>query len=105
MKKTVFELRKNQRAQALREKNAAPGEVSTPENIKVVVKAKDSFYESVAIKKRDNLVQDILNRKQYHQMTPLSIITGVFEIEPGCMETFRELADSHGLAVQEMIEV
>lgn len=99
----VYELRKNERAQAIREKNAGAPDESTANTITVVVKAKDSFFESVAIKKRDNLVQDILNRKRYHRMKPLNIVTGTFEVEMECLADFLELASVHGLTVRTLV--
>lgn len=99
----VYELRKNKRAQALRGKNAGAPGVSTANKITVVVKAKDSFFESVAIKKRDNLVQEILNRKQYAEMKPLNVVTGTFEVEKECLADFLELVSVHGLTARMLV--
>jgi hypothetical protein len=102
MRRTVHELRNNQRALAALKGRPAPGririQIRKSFSLRVICAA--DFPHRVV--KFENLQHDILQRKLYTDMTPQNLFAGDFRVTEGFEEQFKEIAREHGFAASEV---
>lgn len=100
-----FRLNEERAQHLVRSVGAVPNTVSSHKNKTFslqVICAEDYPHR---ITKFEDLHLDLLRRKVYANMKPLSLFSGEFEVAEGYEERFRAIAREHGFNAMQTIEV
>jgi len=103
MKKTVQELRNNRRVQ-LRGRRPAPKKRKAPKMKTFSLAVEPATDYPHRIVKLEELHLDLLHRKLYSNMKPISLFSGKFLVSEGYEEQFKNIAQEHGFKAMELIE-
>jgi len=104
MKKTVQELRKNRRVQGLRGRIPAPSKRIAPKTKTFSLAVEHATDYPHRIVKLENMHLELLHRKLYSNMKPVSLFTGKFLVSEGYEDEFKSIAMEHGFKAMEVIE-
>ena len=104
MKKTVSELRKNERVRQLVERGAAPGNRTQEKRKNFVVSVNCAADYPHRVARAEDMCQELLNSGMYGKITPANVMTGEFHVSRGFEEIFKTIAGEHGFRATEVME-